>query len=328
MSMRNRPAAPARDLWRRALPLAASAALGVAALVGPHDGVTYDEHVYRSTVTKMRAGDSYYAATADALEPMYGPPSSVRAIRPPTLFWLWRWVPGGVAGLRVLFLVAAGVAAALASRVAGRVAPGAVVWAWALAAGGVLPGEVEQFLLAELWALPLVFGAWVAWRSGRDTLAAALAVAATACREFAVLLVLGGLVGSYVDRDRRRAPWVVAGVVVAGLGIAHAVAAADVLTDSGYESPLLGTGFNVAERFARMAGFGLPARLVAGPALFGLALWACWRTRSWFVVPLTALPAAAAFADRPYWGALVVPVALTAVAAALRSGTGEVALRP
>lgn len=286
----------------------AAAALGMVAVIGPHGGVTVDEFVYRQTLAGMRHGHGYYQSMTEALSAVYGAPSSVRAFRLPTVFWLWRWVPFGVNGLRVVFVAAMAVTASVAARAARLPAwIAAVVFVVLLALGGVLPGApTEQFLLVELWAAPLIAGAWLAWRRGWWWTAAGLATLAVSVREFAVLLVVGGLAAAIVQR-RPAPPWVTAAAACVLIGVAHAVAAGGHLTDGGYESPLLNTGRPPVERFGAMCGFGLPAAVIVGPVLFAVAGWSAWRRREWFLAPLLALPLVAVVADRPYWGALVVP---------------------
>src|SRR2546423_537877 len=83
-------------------PRAASSVLAVAlALVavfaGLHTGnkvLDTDEDVYQRTLRSMRSGEGYYPAMRDALiVKEKARPSSVRAIRPPTLFLFLRWFP-------------------------------------------------------------------------------------------------------------------------------------------------------------------------------------------------------------------------------------------
>jgi hypothetical protein len=297
--------------WRRAV-VGVTVVLAVLAVVGVRSGETLDEHVYRQTVVEMRGGAGYYEATVDALGAVYGPPSQVRALRPPTLFVAWRWVPGSETGIRLAFVVFAALSGLLAWLLTRRWWTGPAVFVWMVAAAGLLPGMVAQEHLAELWVVPFVLGAWWAWRSDRDWLAVGPVIVACACREFGVLLLIGGVLAAAVERRSVR-PWIAGWFAVGLLAAAHVHEAALVLTAGGRESPLIGYGYGLAERIGRMAGFGLPARLVVGPVMFAAALWGLWRRRDLLVAPLALLPLTAVIADRPYWGALVVPVYLVAV---------------
>lgn len=309
-------------MWRRVV-LGLAAVLAAASLLGTH-AVTIDEHVYRVTLAGMRHGRGYYEAMRDALVPVYGAPSAVRAFRLPTWFLVWRWVPCGLFGLRLLFLAVAAVGSVLAARAARASAvAAALVFVSLVVMAGLLPGAVEQLLLVEVWTVPLVAAAWWAYRSDRPWLAAGFAVAAAASREMAVLVVVGGLMASLVER-RRVMPWFAAVAAVAAVWLAHAHLAGGWVAAGGHESPLIGYGYNVVERFGRMAGFGFPATVVTGPLLFAGGVWAAWRRREWFLAPLLFLPCAAVVADRPYWGALAVPFYVVLIAASGRVDDDEV----
>jgi hypothetical protein len=86
----------------------------------------------------------------------------------------------------------------------------------------------------------------------------------------------------------------------------HAVMATPFVADQGYEAPLWWTGGPVEA--ATMAGFGLPMPLVVGPVLVLVALWRS--RRDLMLAPLLLLPLAGLLGARPYWGLMVVPVAL------------------
>ena len=206
----------------------------LATVIGVGNGyrvVDVDEVVFRDTLVAMRQGEGYYPAMRDALVAKEGaPPTQVRSIRPPTLFLFlsrfppasWRYL-AGIVYLAILLL-----AWRLGRPLHPYGGPIAVVLAgmWVLGATEVL------FLHGELWGLPFLMAGALAMRNERWALAAVAVGLAAVQREIFVLPLLVGL----VVVPRRRA-WVGVVAVAVGLGVLHAVLAADVLADQGREAP-------------------------------------------------------------------------------------------
>lgn len=287
-----------------------------------------DHVINRQTVDAMRSGEGYYEAMDDALREHVGPASSVRAFRMPTAFLVWRWLPGAHARWLVYVAMVLVVCACLVSATtAPWIVPGVALHLLRFGRPHDAAGWIDQYLLVELWTLPAIAGAFLAWRRGRPALAAVLAVVATAVRELAALLVVGLVIGA-VFRSSRRRPAVVAVAAVVVLVVAHAVFAGPQLADRGTEAPLLGTGG--LDRVFTMAGVGLPRPDVVGGIVWVVALWWVFHDHDLrpFLAPLLLLPAIGLFVGRDYWGLLVVPLELVAAGEVAAMLAARVAARP
>ena len=290
-----------------------------------------DQVIYRETTEDMRRGDGYYAAMDRALRETNGPAESARAFRLPGIFLLWRVLPsqGWVWALFVLVVAATSFAILQATTVA-LVAPAFAAYVFRLARPYSFSADswLDQYLLVELWALPLLVGAVVAWRRERRGIAVAgFALAATLVRELVVGLLLTGLVVAW--RRRRPAwPWAVALLAAVAMAVAHVRWADPHLVAHGAEEELLGSGQPPWTITAMMAT-GLPAPLVVGPLLWFLSIRRLWRLDREllaFLAPLLALPLSGLLIGRDYWGFLVAPLllwlALEEIADAVRSRRG------
>jgi len=230
------PATAAGVILAVGLALAATV-LGVRTGWHPADA---DEIVYRDTLLQMRRGVGVYQAQREALIiKEHAPPTSVRAIRPPTLFLVLRWFPPsswrwlvGLVYLADLLLV---------WRLARIHGPPVGVAAVALAGVWLLGFCFYLFLHAEVWGMPLFLGGLLALRRDRAWTAAALFLAAACVRELYVTGLLGGAVlavvparaGSVVARLK---PWLSALVAAAGLYAVHTALAEGVLSAHGYNA--------------------------------------------------------------------------------------------
>lgn len=172
-------------------------------------------------------------------------------------------------------------------------------------------GWFTAYTATELWTVPAVAGAFLAWRWKRDRTAVALALMAVLFRETTAGLLLGGLVAAYLDGRQMRL-WVAA-IGLAALAIwAHAECVSPHLVPAGEgsEPRLLGTGGPVS--VLRIAGLGLPGGDVVGPLLWGSTLALVLRRSHWAQPGLVflMLPLVGLLIDRPAWGVLVVPFTL------------------
>jgi hypothetical protein len=269
-----------------------------------------DQVINRETVHSMRAGAGYYPAMDKALRRHGGPVSSVRAFRMPTLFLLWRVLPGP----RAVWLLFVGLVAVTAflflDLTSAPVIVPFVAWYLLNAARPHIGGAwVDQDLIVELWVVPLAAGVWWMWRRTQWGGAAALAAAATLVRELAAGLVAGGLLAAQVLR-RPRWPWLAAGgAVVAGLAVQSALTSSH-LVAHGTEIALLGTGG--PDRVATMMGVGLRHPLLLGPLVWILAVSRLATDRELRLLFLfyVTLPVTGFLVGRDYWGFMVVPFSI------------------
>jgi hypothetical protein len=299
-------------LLRRAAAVTVLALCAVYAVLPPARGQErfVDQVINRETVQSMRAGAGYYPAMDKALRRHGGAVSSVRAFRMPTVFLLWRVLPGP----RAVWLLFVGLVAVTALMFLDLTSAPFIVpfVAWYLLnaarphIGGAL---VDQDMIVELWVVPLAAGVLWAWRRTRWGLAAGLAAAATLVRELAAGLVAGGLLAAQVLR-RPRWPWLAAGAaVVAGVGV-HSALASGHLVAHGSEIALLGTGG--PDRVATMMGVGMRHPLVLGPLIWALAVGRLATDRELRLLFLfyITLPLTGFLVGRDYWGFMVAPFSI------------------
>jgi len=160
---------------------------------------------------------------------------------------------------------------------------------------------IDEFLLPEVWVVPLVAGCLLARKRRQWWLAAALAAAAVLVRELAVLLVLGGLLAAVVER-KPRAPWVAALAVSAAGYAAHVQVASGYTSSIGNEAPLWGSA-SFPWSMLRMMDWPIPGPLVIGGAIWAVAVVWCWRRGDLlFLGPYLALALTGLVVERPYWG--------------------------
>lgn len=307
---------------RDALALVAVAVVAVAALVsGLRTGwsqTDVDERVYLATLHEMRAGASYYDAMRDALVVKEGgPPDSVRAIRPPTMFLLlrpfpmgaWRWVAAAVSAVSLLLLWRLGRPYGPYGGTVAVVAGGL----WLVGAAPLL------FLHAEMWGLPLALGGLLLLRRGRALAGAAALVGAVAFRELYVVFLLAAVV---VARPRRA---LVGGVVaVAGLVAVHAALADRVLASGGHQVALGNEAHDLSFVLHLLSPGDTAAGGVLGAAVLvaaAVGLRRVWTsdTAARIVAPSTIVLLVAAFVTtRTYWVLTCAPPAAAFVPAAWR----------
>jgi hypothetical protein len=288
---------------RRRLAAAAIVVLGVVFLfLAPQQPRRYDndQYIYADTVARMKGGDSYYRAASDSYKAVGGSVETTRAFRPPTAFLVWRWTPTSMLWPAYVMLVAVATGLLLLSvTTTPIVAPLVTIYLLAL-------GRVSvEYLFVELWAVPLVAATLVEVDRRRWRAAAVFALVTTAVREISGGLLLGGLLAA-VMRKRPWRSWLVALVVAGALYAVHVVLLRPYLGAHGTEAKLFGTGS--VGTVLDMAGFQLPADRVLGGLIWALALVNVVRTgRFPDLAFFVTLPLLGLVADRPYWGAIVVP---------------------
>lgn len=259
-----------------------------------------DQYLYQDMVRRMKAGAGYYDAADDAVRAVGGSIETARGYRPPTAFLFWRVIPED--GLWPAYVVLVVGATAAVLFLGGAPAFGILLATLYLL---ILGRFSVEYLFVELWAVPLVAGAFVAPRRERWWLAAGLGLAATSVRELAALVLIGGLLHALVHR-RRWLPWAAALAAAAALYAVHAALLASHLDTQGTEAKLLGTGS--LRSVVEMMAFQLPAPWFVGPALWtGAVLYLRRSKRLALAGPYAALPWLGLLVDRPYWGAMVVP---------------------
>ena len=205
---------------------------GMVGLRAPSDVRDVDQDLYIRILERMRTGEDYYEATQAALvDNRNEPASSVRAIRPPTLFLVLRWIPPDAWRWVVIAVFVAAIY--FGSLLAARDRSLAMVLAGAFVALWMITSASYLYLHSELWGVPFVLAAAYAVRRGHDGWAAGAVAGAASLRELFIGLLVVGLV---VSRTRR--PWIVASVVVAALGAVHVGLASNVLDPSGGQTAL------------------------------------------------------------------------------------------
>jgi hypothetical protein len=326
-----------------------------ATLVGVHTGwhpADADEIVYRDTLLFMRHGMGVYPAQRAALIlKEHRPPTSVRAIRPPTLFLALRWFPPGswrwLVGLVYLAdLLLVWRLARFHGRAAGLVA---------VALGGlwVLGFAPYLFLHAEVWGLPLFLAGLLAMRRRRTWAAVGLFLAATCVRELYVVGLLGGLAvaalpalavapvpalavaGLAAPAARpstprlliRVRPWLAGLAAAAALFAVHSLLASQVLSSHGYNARFGNERRTLAFLLRLVAPISSGAGELFGLVVIVLGVVGAVRIARRDVAAVVgvaggvALLAASVWATRVYWSACwALPLCAFAPAALALAG--------
>lgn len=281
--------------------------------------------LYETIVARVRHGENYHEAAADALRTGDYPLKPFVTFRLPTLAVVQARLPERGSTV-LLYALALAVALAWWRRLAPafkRALPKVV--AFLLLGGGMLVFvQSELAFFHEIWAGLLIALSLALRRPGRWVEAAAFGLAAALVRETAALYV--GVMGAmaWMEGERREAlGWAAAAAVLAVVVAAHAYAVAQVVRPLDPASPgwsgLLGFGFFVRTVTSATALRLLP--LVIGAPLVGLALfgWAAWREpmasrASGMFAAYALLLGVAGRADTIYWGLLVAGPLLVGLA--------------
>jgi hypothetical protein len=228
-----------------------------------------------------------------------GPVQSPRGFRSPWLFEFWGLL-GGERLMWTAFLVGVAVAV-IAARALVR-HPAALI-GLAVVMVGIGAGAYAS---VEIWAVPWVLAALAASVTRRDRGGGLAATVAILARELSLPVAVAGLFGS-LRRGGRLWPWLAALGIAMGSFAIHAVWAAPYLATPGRDAPLLGSAD--AWSWFRLVGFGLPFGVVLGPLVTIAAAWQVTRRRWWWELgPTLAFGLVGFVVERPYWGAMVVPI--------------------
>lgn len=267
---------------------------------GPADTYDVDHLAHRQTAETMELG-FHHAMDQAMIERDGGPSGSVRSFRLPTLFWIWSVTGTDWATFLAFLACFAIVLVWLLPRPLG--VPVIILYLTVNSFPLLDRGWQAQWLAVELWAVPVAMIGIALWWRRRDIPAAAVATSAAFLREHLALLLIGGLLQAWRE-GRRSWPWLT-GLASFGLFYAwHAASTLPRLADVGAEAALWGGGI---DGFIAISSFGIPG----GFLLWGLAFWRC--RRDWLPIPLLLLALAGFLVDRPYWGLMVVPMALLVI---------------
>lgn len=272
----------------------------------------YDHAAFRDVIHRMHGGEDYYHATVDAFLRRGTRVGSVRAFRLPTVFLLWRVLPTGWLYPTFLAVVVIGTSFLLLF-VTTRPWIVPVVTLYLVHAGRILSlrnrPQLDEWLLVELWTVPLIAAFLLAAKRERWWWAAGLGAAAFGVRELAGALLVGGALSAIVYRRSLR-PWLAAAGVAGVLYIGHAVLAADAALPHGTDAKLAGSA-EFPRTVLQMMTWPIPGPKVIGLVLWVLALvWLARQRELLLYAPLMAIPAFGLIVDRSYWGLLFVPFTL------------------
>jgi hypothetical protein len=309
-------------MWTRVL---AVALIVGACVTAAHRGLeprqdTNDQLAYLDTVHEMRDGVGYYPAMEHGLEREIGPVESTRAFRTPTIFWFWSALPSDRA-IWYGWLVVAGLCGLLTMAISRTALTGPAVTILLLLTmqrtTSFAPSG-DQWMLVEAWVLPFALGTVALWQRGRFAAAAACATAAVLVRETTGTLLLGGLLVALLARRGRR-PWLVGTGVALAFAVVHRQFVQPHLVAAGHgtEAPFFLTG--AWDKVLEMVGYGIPGGWPVGLVLWIAALTWMERQRWTFARAYLLLPLIGFFAQRPYWGVLVLPFTVAWGADGLRS---------
>lgn len=309
-----------------------------------------DQYLFFRVLRLQDRGSPYYAAFASASRDHYGPNmlGSPIHVRMPTLFWFWTALGPRHGRIILAYLLLAGLAVLSVLWISG---PGlgrplGVVGAAAVATYLLFFAAQPVILDGEPWAaacallsagsLALSFRS-ARWR-GALVSAVLWALLAALVREIAAFVLLAGVVSSFAappgQRRVRIAAWSGGALAFAAAYGAHIVAARPYLVHAEWVSKYVLAG-GVEHLWAGLTygalTFGNQPLYLAGLAVVGLAGAAALRSRPmrrfalWcLLVPLGSFlffasdaSGGAAGAVVNYWGALVAPLMLAFVPAAL-----------
>jgi hypothetical protein len=277
-----------------------------------------DPSVYLDALQRMRRGVDYYPAMDAALRAAdIGPVATARGFRTPWLFEFWEQLPGD-RGIWLAYLLGVMIMTIAARRLVDN--------RWALLAPTVVLLAIGfgGSMIVEPWTAPWIMASLAFTVSGRDRAGATCALVAVIVRELALPLVIAGLLFALV-RNRSRWPWIAALGLSAVTFWLHARSAAPYLEGPGREAPLWMS--STWGSFPRLVGFGIPLGEVLGPlALVAAAVHAHRRGHLALIGPLLSFGLIGLVAERPYWGAIIVPVStlLAADLALARTSVGRI----
>ena len=195
-----------------------------------------DRVLYQNIVERVEAGEGYYDAAADELRRGGYPLKPTPAFRPPTLAVALAQLPGTLPRLAVLILLC--LAAVFAWMRTLKDAPEweRIATITMLMCGLANVGAPNSLYLHEAWAICFIALSLAFYRSLPVCLFFALV--AVTIRETAILFPIAMGIIALVERDWKRAAWlVVLGLCSAALWFVHGIAASAVLLPSDPPSP-------------------------------------------------------------------------------------------
>ena len=266
----------------------------------------FDHFAFQKTVELMDHGENYYDAYRDAFGIERDPPSQARDFRPPFAFMVWRLMPFDQLYTGYLVLVVG--VTSLLLLFAARYPIAVVPVTFFLLIAGRIPGSPtsEEWLLAELWTVPLIAGSYLAWKLRRWWWAAALAALAALTRELTVPVLLMGLVLAH-RRKLPRLPWIACSAAAAVALVVHFVVAAQHTVATGQEATIVGSGKGLTS-LLHMVDWVLPDPEVRGLIIWIIAIvYLVRHPDDWLLWPIMLVPLAGFVANRPYWGLLFEP---------------------
>jgi hypothetical protein len=195
-----------------------------------------DRELYENIVERVAQGENYYAAAADELRKGGYPLKPTLAFRPPTLAVVQATLPNTL--VRFVLLLALVVAAVFAwmRMLADRSAKERVVTITLLMCGLANVGAPNSIYLHEAWAICFITLSLAFHRN--LALCLLFAFVAILIRETAILFPIAMGIVALLQRDWRRAGWLVGlGLSSAALWLLHGMAAAQVVTSADPASP-------------------------------------------------------------------------------------------
>lgn len=195
-----------------------------------------DRVLYRSIVERVEAGESYYAAAADELRKGGYPLKPTPAFRPPTLALALGSLPGTLSRLTVLMLLCIGVVLAWMRTLKDAPAWERIATITLLMCGLANVGAPNSVYLHEAWAICFIALSLALYRN--LALCLGFALVAVTIRETSILFPIAMGIIALVERDWKRAVWLVAlGLISAALWVFHGFAVGAVLLPSDPTSP-------------------------------------------------------------------------------------------
>ncbi len=273
-----------------------------------------DRDLYRLIITKVAAGQDYYA-TAFALHTQHGyPVIPWFTVRLPTFTWLTVALGENGAHRLAQALLLANIAAWIVAFHRERMHPAEVLFSAIALLAGTFLVFYDTMFTHEFWASLLLSLGFALYRPGREAGAVACVVAACLFREFAVVALATGLAVSVLERRPRAIGlWLVGIAVVAASYGWHAMQVIDTRAGAG----LVSQGWNgrlgpakAIYSYVANSIYRAPGMQWGGVLLVCTILgWLVGGARAWLIVPVTLgwLTAIAVF-SRPeniYWSQLI-----------------------
>ena len=197
---------------------------------------TDDRILYQNIVERVEAGEGYYDAAADELRKGGYPLKPTPAFRPPTLAVALGLLPGTLPRLGVLILLCLGAVFAWMRTLKDAPAWERIATITLLMCGLANVGAPNSLYLHEAWAICFIALSLAFYRN--LVLCLGFALVAVTIRETAILFPIAMGIIALVERDWKRAAWlVVLGLFSAALWFVHGLAAGAVLLPSDPASP-------------------------------------------------------------------------------------------